>query len=54
MTHSTRVSWEREKANNAEAAEDLRRNREAFINNVKNSMRGGAVRGEAFDKVLPK
>jgi len=35
-----------------EAAEDLRRNREGFISNVKSSMRGGIVRGETFDKVL--
>ncbi|KAK8847437.1 hypothetical protein IAR55_005295 [Kwoniella newhampshirensis] len=37
---------------NKDAAEDLRRNREAFIQNVKTSMRGGSVRGETFDRVL--
>lgn len=37
---------------NKEAAEDLRKNREGFIQNVKTSMRGGTVRGESFDKVL--
>ncbi|EIW71224.1 hypothetical protein TREMEDRAFT_27592, partial [Tremella mesenterica DSM 1558] len=37
---------------NKEAAEDLRRSRDAFIQNVKVSMRGGSVRGETFDKVL--
>ncbi|WOO80853.1 NEDD8-conjugating enzyme UBC12 [Vanrija pseudolonga] len=31
--------------------EDLRRNRDVFATNVKNSMRGGSVRGETFDKV---
>ncbi|WVR04673.1 hypothetical protein IAU60_001684 [Kwoniella sp. DSM 27419] len=37
---------------NKDAAEDLRRNKEAFIANVKVSMRGGTVRGETFDRVL--
>ncbi|WWC67995.1 uncharacterized protein I206_101914 [Kwoniella pini CBS 10737] len=37
---------------NKEAAEDLRRNREGFIQNVKSSMRGGTVKGETFDRVL--
>ncbi|ORY30375.1 ubiquitin-conjugating enzyme/RWD-like protein [Naematelia encephala] len=37
---------------NKEAAEDLRKNREGFIQNVKQSMRGGSVRGETFDRVL--
>ncbi|WWC59517.1 uncharacterized protein I303_102073 [Kwoniella dejecticola CBS 10117] len=37
---------------NKEAAEDLRRNREGFIQNVKNSMKGGTVKGETFDRVL--
>ncbi|TXT08948.1 hypothetical protein VHUM_02422 [Vanrija humicola] len=36
---------------NKDAAEDLRRNRDVFASNVKTSMRGGSVRGEAFDKV---
>jgi len=36
-----------------EAAEDLRRNRDAFAANVKTSMRGGSVRGETFDRVTP-
>ncbi|KAI9636358.1 ubiquitin-conjugating enzyme/RWD-like protein [Dioszegia hungarica] len=37
---------------NKEAAEDLRRNREAFVQNVKQSMRGGHVKGTTFDRVL--
>ncbi len=39
---------------NKDAAEDLRRNRDAFANNVKTAMRGGNVRGETFDKVQLK
>ncbi|KIR68798.1 hypothetical protein I312_100103 [Cryptococcus bacillisporus CA1280] len=38
---------------NKDAAEDFRRNRENFIHNVKTAMRGGSVRGESFDRVLP-
>lgn len=34
-----------------EAAEELRKNREQFIYNVKTSMRGGHVKGEQYDKV---
>ncbi|CAD6574849.1 MAG: NEDD8-conjugating protein ubc12 [Tremellales sp. Tagirdzhanova-0007] len=37
---------------NKDAAEDLRRNREGFVQNVKTSMRGGSVKGETFDRVL--
>ncbi|WVF69753.1 hypothetical protein IAT40_004532 [Kwoniella sp. CBS 6097] len=37
---------------NKDAAEDLRRNKEGFVQNVKTSMRGGTVRGETFDRVL--
>ncbi|RSH86777.1 NEDD8-conjugating protein ubc12 [Apiotrichum porosum] len=37
---------------NKDAAEDLRRNRDAFAANVKTSMRGGTVRGQTFDRVL--
>ncbi|KAL7420033.1 NEDD8-conjugating protein ubc12 [Cryptotrichosporon argae] len=37
---------------NKEAAEDLRRNRDGFIANVKSAMRGGSVKGETFDRVL--
>jgi ubiquitin-conjugating enzyme E2 M len=37
-----------------EAAEDLRRNREKFTFNVKNSMRGGVVNGTSYDNVLVK
>lgn len=37
---------------NKEAAEDLRNNREGFKRNVKTSMAGGNVKGEAFDRVL--
>ncbi|KAG8880919.1 hypothetical protein FRB98_004679 [Tulasnella sp. 332] len=39
---------------NKEAAEDLKRNREGFIANVKSSMRGGTVKGNSFDAVLKK
>jgi hypothetical protein len=35
-----------------DAANDLAKNRDAFIQNVKTSMKGGSVRGETFDKVL--
>ena len=35
-----------------DAANDLAKNRDAFIQNVKTSMRGGSVRGENFDRVL--
>jgi len=35
----------------AEAAEDLRRGREKFIYNVKNSLRGGNVNGTIYDNV---
>ncbi|KAJ5120233.1 NEDD8 conjugating enzyme [Penicillium atrosanguineum] len=37
---------------NKEAAEDLRTNREGFKRNVRNSMAGGSVRGNAFERVL--
>jgi hypothetical protein len=36
----------------AEAAEDLRRNREIFARNVATSLRGGSVNGVTFDRVL--
>ena len=36
----------------AEAAEDLRRNREVFARNVATSLRGGSVNGVTFDRVL--
>jgi ubiquitin-conjugating enzyme E2 M len=59
MTHSTKVSWPkhiefpREPADvDTEAAEDLRRDRQGFIANVKTSMAGGRVRGETFDRVI--
>ena len=35
-----------------DAANDLAKNSDAFIQNVKTSMRGGSVRGENFDRVL--
>ncbi|KAF8527545.1 ubiquitin-conjugating enzyme/RWD-like protein [Hysterangium stoloniferum] len=38
---------------NKEAAEDLRRNRDTFIQNVKNSLRGGMVKGIDYDNVQP-
>jgi len=37
---------------NKEAAEDLRRDRDAFLRNVKTSLRGGSVRSETYDKVV--
>jgi ubiquitin-conjugating enzyme E2 M len=39
---------------NKEAAEDLRKDRERFVQNVKNSLRGGTVRGVTYDRVLAK
>ncbi|KDQ15728.1 hypothetical protein BOTBODRAFT_31614 [Botryobasidium botryosum FD-172 SS1] len=39
---------------NKEAAEDLRKNREYFISNVKSSLRGGAIRGVTYDRVQVK
>jgi ubiquitin-conjugating enzyme E2 M len=35
----------------AEAAEDLRRDREQFLANVKSSLKGGYVKGVSYDKV---
>lgn len=37
-----------------EAAEELRRNREQFVYNVQNSMRGGNIKGVQYAKVLAK
>ncbi|KAF8323743.1 hypothetical protein DL93DRAFT_2123524 [Clavulina sp. PMI_390] len=37
---------------NKEAAEDLRKDRDNFIRNVKNSLRGGSIKGETYDNVL--
>ena len=37
-----------------EAAEELRRNREGFMQNVKSSIRGGFIKGVQYDKVLAK
>ena len=37
---------------NKDAAEDLRMSREAFKRNVRNSMAGGYVRQEKFDRVV--
>ncbi|TFY81994.1 hypothetical protein EWM64_g2020 [Hericium alpestre] len=37
---------------NKEAAEELRRSRDQFLYNVKQSMRGGQVKGQQYDKVL--
>lgn len=37
---------------NKEAAEDLKTNREGFKRNVRNSMGGGMVKGQAFERVL--
>ncbi|TCD67103.1 NEDD8-conjugating protein ubc12 [Steccherinum ochraceum] len=36
---------------NKEAAEELRRNRDQFLYNVKNSMRGGNIKNEHYDRV---
>ena len=36
-----------------EAAEELKRNREQFIYNVKTSMRGGSIKGVQYNKVIP-
>ena len=35
-----------------EAAEELRKNREQFLLNVKTSMRGGHIKGISYNKVL--
>lgn len=37
---------------NKEAAEDLKNNRDAFRRNVRNSMAGGAVKGQTYEKVV--
>ncbi|KAG2156613.1 ubiquitin-conjugating enzyme/RWD-like protein [Suillus bovinus] len=37
---------------NKEAAEELRKNREQFLYNVKTSMRGGVIKGVTYNKVL--
>ncbi|KAJ8588398.1 hypothetical protein M405DRAFT_793148 [Rhizopogon salebrosus TDB-379] len=37
---------------NKEAAEELRKNREQFLHNVKTSMRGGILKGVSYNKVL--
>ncbi|OJA19550.1 proteasome-mediated degradation [Rhizopogon vesiculosus] len=37
---------------NKEAAEELRKNREQFLYNVKTSMRGGHIKGVTYHKVL--
>jgi len=37
---------------NKEAAEELRKNREQFLYNVKTSMRGGIIKGVTYNKVL--
>ncbi|KAM5530741.1 hypothetical protein V8D89_015601 [Ganoderma adspersum] len=38
---------------NKEAAEELKRNREQFLFNVKTSMRGGSIKGVQYNKVIP-
>jgi len=38
---------------NKEAAEELRRDRDAFAKNVTISLRGGTVRGQTYERVLP-
>ncbi|TBU34662.1 ubiquitin-conjugating enzyme/RWD-like protein [Dichomitus squalens] len=38
---------------NKEAAEELKRNREQFVYNVKVSMRGGSIKGVQYNKVIP-
>ncbi|KAH9937219.1 ubiquitin-conjugating enzyme/RWD-like protein [Fomitopsis serialis] len=37
---------------NKDAAEELRKNREQFLQNVKTSMRGGNIRGVQYDKLI--
>ena len=37
-----------------EAAEDLRRSRENFTHNVKNSLRGGVIKGVGYDNVAQR
>jgi len=37
---------------NKEAAEDLKRDRDNFIRNVKSSLKGGTVKGTTYDNVL--
>ncbi|CCM04196.1 uncharacterized protein FIBRA_06362 [Fibroporia radiculosa] len=37
---------------NKEAAEELRKNREQFLHNIKTSMKGGNIRGVQYDRVL--
>ncbi|MDI1485257.1 MAG: Chitin synthase, class 3 [Ramalina farinacea] len=39
---------------NKEAAEDLRSNREGFKRNVRTSMGGGNVKGQQYERVIPK
>ncbi|TDL28061.1 E2 ubiquitin-conjugating enzyme [Rickenella mellea] len=39
---------------NKEAAEDLRRSRDQFLKNVKQSLNGGAIKGVKYDYVLSK
>lgn len=35
----------------SEAAEELRKNRDQFLYNVKNSMRGGNIKGVQYDRI---
>jgi ubiquitin-conjugating enzyme E2 M len=35
----------------AEAAEDLRKDRDQFLNNVKSSLKGGYIKGVSYDRV---
>ena len=35
-----------------EAAEDMLKNRDGFVNNVKQSMRGATIKGVVYDRVL--
>ncbi|KAI0031427.1 E2 ubiquitin-conjugating enzyme [Vararia minispora EC-137] len=39
---------------NKEAAEELRRNRDQFVQNVQRSMRGGNIKGEQYANVVAK
>jgi len=39
---------------NKEAAEDLRKSRDNFTHNVKNSLRGGVIKGVEYDNVLQR
>lgn len=51
-TQNTCMSCTVTHAGSAEAAEELKRNREHFVHNVNSSMRGGTIKGEKYDVVI--